>query len=306
MSVVVCALTYQRPDGLHRLLEGLQRLVFTGPPPEIRFVIVDNDPAGSGHALCEEFATRLRGPLQYVVEPQPGIAPARNAALHNAADAEWICFIDDDEVPEPQWLAELLRVQREYQADVVAGPVLSHFPDRIPKWVLEGRFFDRRRYPTGHRLKHAFTGNVLFRRRILEDLQLRFDPRWAFTGGEDRHFFQRIALAGYRIVWADEAVATEWVPSERATAAWLIRRRYRAGNATSLIERDLRPIWRVLPVQLGKGLTWWIIGLGLLVTSPLRGKAVAIRALRSFSYGAGLLTGLVGISYHEYRRESGV
>ena len=306
MNVVICALTYQRPDGLTQLLRGLALLTFREARPDIRVVVVDNDPAASGRPTCEACRSAFPWPLDYVVEPQPGIAPARNAALAHLGDADWIAFIDDDEVPEPQWLAELIRVQREYQADVVAGPVLSHFPDPIPKWVLDGRFFDHRRYPTGHPLKHAFTNNVLFRRRILEDLQLRFDPRWALIGGEDRHFFQRIAMAGYRIVWADEAIATEWVPARRSTVAWLIQRHYRAGNATSLIERDLRPIWRVLPVQLVKGLVWWIIGLGLLATSAVRGKVAAIRALRSLAYGTGLLTGLLGMEYQEYRRQKAV
>ena len=38
------------------------------------------------------------------------------------ARGRWLAFIDDDEVPEPEWLAELLRVQRTCGADAVRGP----------------------------------------------------------------------------------------------------------------------------------------------------------------------------------------
>jgi cellulose synthase/poly-beta-1,6-N-acetylglucosamine synthase-like glycosyltransferase len=226
--------------------------------------------------------------------------------LDNVGDTEFICFVDDDEVPEPGWLAELIRVQIRYDADVVGGPVVPHFPESVPDWVLRGGFFRRRRYPTGTRLSHAFTNNVLFRRRILDEMGLRFDERWALAGGEDRHFFQRIGMAGYRIVWTDQAVVTEWVPAQRAQAMWLIRRQYRSGNATSLIERALRPFWRALPVQTAKGLAWCAIGLGLFAASAVRGKVVAVRALRSLAYGAGLLTGLLGVSFQEYRRDTAV
>ncbi|UCF32244.1 MAG: glycosyltransferase family 2 protein [Phycisphaerales bacterium] len=302
MKIAICALTCERPDGLTRLLKGLNDLTFGDPPPQVTLVIVDNDPAGSAGCICERFAQELRWPLEYVVEPHRGIAPARNAALENVGDADWVCFIDDDEVPSATWLDELIRVQREYDADVVAGPVVPHFSEPVPDWILRGRFFERRRYPTGRRLPHAFTHNVLFRRRILDEMNLRFDTRWALTGGEDRHFFQQISMKGYRIVWADRAVVTEWIPGSRANAAWLVRRHYRVGNTTSLIERALRPAWSILPLLASKSLAWLAIGVGLLALTPFRGRHVRVQGQRACAYGAGLLTGMFGLPFEEYRR----
>ena len=120
-------------------------------------------------------------------------------------------------------------------------------------------------------------------------------------GGEDRHLFQRFGMAGYKIVWANEAVVTEWVPSNRTTNSWLIRRYYRVGNSTSFIERDLRSFW-VVPLLACKSLAWMAIGAGLLVSSPLRGRHAAVQGWRACAYGAGLLTGLLGIPFEEYRR----
>ena len=302
MNIVICALTCKRPDGLTRLLEGLNALTFRDPPPQVGLVIVDNDPQESARGTCERLGRESRWPLNYAVEPHRGIAPARNAALDNVGDADWIGFIDDDEVPDPAWLDELIRVQREYDADVVTGPVVPHFPEPVPDWILKGRFFERRRYPTGRRLPHAFTNNVLFRRRILDELNTRFDTRWALTGGEDRHFFQQIGMRGYRIVWADEAAVTEWIPSSRATAQWLVRRHYRVGSSTSLVERDLRPAWKILPLLAGKSLAWLTIGVGLLASGLFRGRHVGVHGQRACAYGAGLLAGLLGIPFEEYRQ----
>lgn len=301
MNVTICALTYQRPDGLARLLQGLSALTFRATPPDLRIVIVDNDPAASARETCQRFSATLPWPLHYVVEPNRGIAFARNTALDQAAGADWICFLDDDEIPDPHWLDELFRVQRTYDADVVGGPVLPHFPQPVPPWIVAGRFFNRRRHPTGQSLTHVFTNNVLFRGRILTDLSLRFNERWALMGCEDRAFFQTIGMAGYRIVWADEATVVEWVPTSRANARWLVQRYYRVGNSTSFVELDLRPQWKTRPVLLAKSAVWFLIGIGLTIAGLLRGTATRVRGRQAGAYAAGLLSGLLGKPYEEYR-----
>lgn len=306
MKLAICALSYKRPDGLARLLEGLRAQTFVGPPPDAAIVIVDNDPEGTARETCERLAPSLRWPLKYVIERQRGIAYARNAALTGAADADWIAFIDDDEVPDPAWLETLIATQKEYDADVVGGPVLSYFPQPVPEWLVAGGFFKARRRPTGQRLTHAFTGNVLFRRSIIDELNLRFDVRWALMGCEDRAFFQRVGMAGYKIVWADDAVATEWVPASRVNPAWLIQRHYRVGNSTSFIELDLRPKWKWGPILLAKSLVWALIGVGFLTAGVLGGRERRLRGRRACAYAAGLLTGLLGIPYEEYRRTHAV
>ena len=301
-SVAVCALTFRRPAGLQRLLEGLAALRFDGSGPRLRVVIIDNDPAGSGRATCDAFRTQFPWPLEYHIETRRGIAFARNAALNHARSADWIAFIDDDEKPDPNWLNELFRVQQAEQADVTAGPVIPEFAADAPDWLREGGFFDRRRYLTGQRLGHAFTNNVLFRSSLLEELQLRFNERWALMGCEDRAFFQTIGMAGHRIIWANDAVVREQIPPERANAAWLVQRHYRVGNSTSFVERDLRGAWRAWPVQLAKSMVWLLIGLGRGLLWPFAGMTGRVRARQALAYGAGLLTGLLGRPYEEYRQ----
>lgn len=305
-SIAICALTYKRREGVTRLINGLNELTFGDSPPNVAIVIVDNDPEGSGRQVCEQLAAQSRWPLKYVVEPQRGIAFARNAALDNAGDVEWLCFIDDDEVPDASWLDQLIAAQRAYNADVVGGPVIPYFSEPVADWIIRGEFFNRRRYPAGQQLGHAFTNNVLFRRRILAELDLRFDERWALMGCEDRAFFQRIGMANYKIVWADDAVVTEWIPASRANAAWLVRRHYRVGNSTSFVELDLRPKWRTGPILLAKSGVWFLIGLGLLVRGVFGSKRTSLRGRRAVAYASGLFTGMLGIPFEEYRQTHGV
>lgn len=290
--VAICAATYQRPDGLQRLLSGLAKLRFDSEPPQVSVIIVDNDPQGSAQPIVEAAQTDLPWPLHYVHEPTRGTPHARNAALAAVDDnVEWICFIDDDEAPDPAWLQELLNVQRQYAADVVTGPVLPVFEQPEPAWVRRGEFFMRRRHATGTQPGQAFTNNVLFRAQRARELNLRFETRYRHGVGEDRAFFRRLAVAGARIVWADAAIVTEWIPPGRVDPGWLIRRMYHIGCATTQMERDIVGGPGVLLTQLAKGIVW--IGIGL-VTLPvsLVGRHMYVRARRWMNYGAGLIAGL--------------
>lgn len=305
MKVAVCVCTLHRPLGLERLLEALGRLTFRGPAPEVEVVVVDNDPAGSAGPVCREAREALPWPLRWCVEAERGIPQARNRAIREAGDADCLAFIDDDEVPSPEWLDELLAVMREHDADAVAGPVLPRFEGRVARWLEEGGFFDRPRAPTGTPVEYVGTGNVLFRGALLRSLSPAFDPSLALTGGSDTHLSIRLARRGAKMVWADRAEVTDYVPESRATGRWLLQRSFRSGMVITLAERDVDPSARALATRLAKAFGRVLHGAALLPPSALRGRAAALRALRSASRGVGMLAGTLGVRYQEYRKIHG-
>ena len=302
MKVDIAIASYRRPKGLHRLLGSFQRLRFPGTPPDLRVVVVDNDAAGSARAVCEDARSWLEIPLVYLVEKRRGSPQARTAAVAPASGrADAIAFIDDDEVPSPQWLAELLRVQAETGADAVAGPCEPLFEDPVPRWIERGRFFDRPRHATGARIDYAFTHNVLVRTRALAALDSLFDERMALSGGSDGELFRRLAASGRAIVWADEALVFEWVPRSRANARWILERAFRVGTSSAFVDRNhrARPL---SPARLLAHGGWCLAkGATLLPMGALRGRAGALRALRLAAFGAGRIGALAGVHREEYR-----
>jgi GT2 family glycosyltransferase len=281
--------------------------MFADPPPQVDVVVVDNDAEESARKVCEHAREWFPFDLHYVVEKRRGIPQARNTALSVAMPlADYVVITDDDVEPTPGWLAELLRVQGVYQADVVAGPNPPRFVDGPPAWVVEGRFFESPRRATGIAIKTAATNNVFVCRDALERMDRLFDERIGLQGFDDTEFFRRMAQKGHRMVWADDAIVYECIPATRATLRWLLQRAYRIANG--LGGPELRRLEGVT--------TPWVFSNGLkclargavhlaLAVALRRGAAARVHALLRLASGAGWLTGLFGLRYREYVRVYG-
>lgn len=301
--VAVCILTRMREAGLVRVLEGVaKQRIHSRDFSQIRVIVVDNDPGRSGQSVCDRLSSTYPWPLDYTLEPIVGIPYARNRALDMAMVADdLIVFLDDDEVPSETWLAELLRVWREYSADIVFGPVAPYFPDPVPRWIEQGDFFAREARPTGTVCTVGATNNVLISTHLLKKSGVRFDKTYRFSGGSDSAFFRCIYQMGYRMIWADEALVTEWIPAFRTTLKWLAMRHFRNGANRG---RKLS-IWH-RPHIAALGLARVIFGTSCAVIFLPFGRHRSAKAIRWASYGLGLLYGVAGKHYQEYREPRSV
>ncbi len=303
--VAVCACTYLRPGGLARLLGGLAALdVPDGVAVEV--VIVDNDGSASARAVVDEARAGFPFPLHYVVEPERGIVAARNAAVAaaSAAGPVPVAFLDDDEWPSPQWLAELLRVAEATAAEVVTGAIEPVFDEEPPAWVRVGRFFERPRHADGARIDYARTSNVLIGAAALAVHEPPFEDTGS-DGGEDTLLFRRVAQDGLPIAWADGATAYESVPPTRVSTRWIVLRQYRYGLTRSAVLRRLGGSpWRRLR-RAGLGLLTVLRGLVQVLGAVRGGRAAAVRGTATAALGAGLVLGLFGVGHDQYREVHG-
>lgn len=300
--VAVCVATCRRPQGVARLLESLAALELAPGEADLVVVVVDNDGEGSARAPVRE--ARLPFPLLYAVEPERNIALARNRGVALALErgADWIAFVDDDEVVPPRWIGEMLLARTEYRADVVMGRVVHDFPPGTPRWLAHPRFFGGDTRRSGARLPVANTNNVLVAAHLLQVPGGPFDPRFGITGGSDSHLFMRLNHEGARIVYAGEAVAQETIPESRAHTGWVLRRAFRVGNTAMLCERALpagRPGLRLLKASMRLGYGAATLPLAVL------GRARLMHSLWNVAYGFGAAAGLLGIRYQEYKRLHG-
>jgi GT2 family glycosyltransferase len=242
--ITVCICTFQREELLRRLLDKLE-----GQQTDDLFtysvVVADNDSAQSAKQVLERFWSSSGIEIAYCVEPRQNIARARNKAVETAK-GDLIAFIDDDEFPENSWLLNLFKALQEYAVDGVLGPVLPHFDSEPPTWVKKGKFFERPNHATGYKITwpEARSGNVLFKKSILDDFDVPFRPDFA-TGGEDVDFFRRAMEKGFIFVWCSEAVVHEVVPPSRCRRSYLLKRALlRGSNSAKYPKHRIRNLTR--------------------------------------------------------------
>ena len=227
--ITVCICTFKRAEMLTRLLKKLNAQT-TGDLFSFSVVVADNDSGRSAEPVVAKISPTARMPIVYCVEPQQNIALVRNRALEHAG-GDLVAFIDDDEFPVENWLLSLFIVLRASGADGVLGPVKPYFDPEPPPWVRKGGFFDRPNPADGYKLSWAEcrTGNVLFRKSILEGVEPPFRAEFA-TAGEDMDFFRRMIAKGCKFIWCRDAVAYEVVPAARCSRSFLLKRALLRGS----------------------------------------------------------------------------
>lgn len=304
MLVSICICTFKRPALLAQTLAGVARLALGEHPPAVEVIVIDNDPAHSAAPVLQAWQPPPGWGFQYHPSPVPNIALARNAAVAHAR-GDWIAMVDDDEVPEPDWLLQLLRLQQSSGADMIAGPVVPQYYPQTPEWVKQGRFFEVRRFKSGTPITEGEGGtcNLLVRAACLKELTGPFDVRFGRTGGEDSLMLRELRKRGYRYVWCDEAVVKEFVHVERATAKWMIKRSFRMGQAfirSQICDLEGWPWLKRAGYLIGRAAIQLPISLLLALAWLPCSRARAFRWVRTAVVQLGKLTSLSPFQYIEY------
>ncbi len=304
--IVIAIATYNRPKGLEAVLDGI---VEQDVPDHLalRVVIADNSEDGNARSYVEERASTYRWPLIYFHEPERGISYPRNRGLDNALEQgdDFIAFTDDDVILDKNWMRELADVAQETGADAVIGAVEAKFHHPPPQWIADGGYVEVVAFPDRKPISYGHTTNVLVKMDCIRKLNLRFDPFFALTGGEDTAFFKAIREHGGLTVFARKAVVYECIGPERMKLSWWLKRWYRTGNTEGLLEtRESSGKERAQMKVLSRGIYRSLLGAaGSLAFLPTRlvGRTDTFDFLRIMCRGAGFVTAVFGMTYEEYR-----
>ena len=208
-TVVIC--TRNRPALLQKCLAAVRLL----NPPPAEILVIDNS---EGDDATRRVA--LESKARYSVEPIPGLSRARNRALSECR-TEVIAFIDDDVIPEPDWLAHLVAPFSDPETGASTGRVIT--PDsREGEEPHESRSINNQ-HP--HWVEIAafgglgFGANMAFRRSALPDGRF-FDERLCrgapFEIAEESYAFVWLLSRGHRVVYVPSA-AVHHPPLSRTT-----------------------------------------------------------------------------------------
>jgi len=194
LTVSVVVPTYNRSARLARLLDGLAAQEGVS---DFEVVVVDDASTDDTSQLLARRASDLPFELTAIrQERNAGPAAARNRGWRTAR-APIICFTDDDCVPTPKWLAEI--VAAFDAADIVQGQTLPN-PDQSDNW---GPF--SRTIHIDWEMGYYETCNMGYRRDVLEQLD-GFDESFRHPFGEDMDLAWRAKRQGAASAFAPDAL----------------------------------------------------------------------------------------------------
>ena len=205
MSVAVARIavvipTRDRAGRVVRLLKSLASQTMQEP---FEVVVVDDGSIDETADRLKALAEELSFPLQILSSSPPtGPAGARNRGWRSV-DAPYIAFIDDDCVPEPDWLGALLSGLE--RADVVEGRTKPP-ADQLANIGPFSNYIDSDSGPS----QAYLSCNIAYRRPVLVQLGGFDAARYGWPNGEDTDLGLRARKAGYStlvqrdaLVWHD-------------------------------------------------------------------------------------------------------
>lgn len=258
-------------------------------------ILVDNTANGELGAMIPLSEPPSR--LLYTHEPRPGIPFARNAAVRTALQggADYIAFIDDDEVAPQAWIQLLYSQLKESGADVVQGGL-----ERVA--TLDEAIDHAQAYTPGtakvRNRNTAATNNVLFKTWLVTGPnKLQFDEALAMVGGSDTEFFMRANDAGAKIVRASHPPVFEIWNGARETRNYAWKRAWRCGASTNYRYRKNRHAVVAASVLLARacertigGVVNCIRGVALYAFSRSKGESAIHKGISGLGFAAGCLT----------------
>jgi GT2 family glycosyltransferase len=193
----VCICTRDRPEELGRALAS----TIASRPAAHQIVVADDSDGGETERLV-----RAQGAeIAYVRGPRTGLGANRNAAIE-AADGDFLLFLDDDAVLGESFLATMEAKlgtvpPSQRRRTILAGTELNRGRTVVPnEQDLLG--FQSRPYRRGEALRTVVINAALFPRELFD--RVRFDPRLKY-GLDEVDLTTQAVACGYRIVPCFEA-----------------------------------------------------------------------------------------------------
>lgn len=259
-SIVIC--TFNRLDQLQVAVDSALQQSLAAEDYEV--LVVDNG-STDGTAEAVQSLMKVHPHVRYGYEPRLGLAQARNTGWQSARGT-WVAFLDDDAKATPNWLetARPLLEQTGGRVHAVGGPIYPFYTSPTPAWWLD-KYEIRTRGDTQRPLKQGefFSGsNMIWRKDTLAQYG-GFEANAGMKGnqlgmGEETGLFRRIWAAEPvpQFVYSPDLRVYHWVPPEKMTMGYIVRRATAAGQFEAEYTLRQTPTFRVRLAGIGSTARW--------------------------------------------------
>ena len=239
-SITVCVCTYNRCNRLKSLISDLRKQ--TSPIP-FDILIINNNSSDQTEDVLQKLTAEEGIPLRYVTESQQGISYARNRAISECLDKDFLLFMDDDEMPVQGLINAATDALINENADCVGGRVEVCFDEIVrPRWLSDSLmgFLAETDYGAqalwiSDTSKPLWTANIAYNMAIFRDNpSLRFDLRYnrkgeGVGGGEDVIMFEQLVDRKYRIRYRPDMIVKHHIDSWKIKRSYFLKLHFVAG-----------------------------------------------------------------------------
>lgn len=255
----------------------------------VETLVVDNASQDNSRELLQQRYPEVK---VIALSANRGFTGACNAGL-DAANGVILVLLNNDTEADPHWLSQVVAAfQRHPEAGIVASKMLlfnerDRFHTAGDLYRVDGRLVNRGVWErdTGQydREEYVFSacgGSAAYRRAMLDDIGLLDDD--FFFSAEDMDLAWRAQLAGYRCVYAPQAVVYHHLA---ATGGGVTASYYDGRNMIWILLKDYPlALWRKHAVKIVRAqgkLAWEALRAwrGEAARARLRGMAASVRSL---------------------------
>jgi glycosyltransferase involved in cell wall biosynthesis len=277
-SVIIC--THNRADLLPGILERLRAQNY--PSDAFEIVVVDNCSTDHTKTVVKKHIAESGVPVRYVVENRLGITFARNRGAE-IARYPYLAYIDDDCMPEPDWLSCLI-MGFDLHEDVVAvggQVVLRWLHQEKPPWMSPKLEL----WLAANNYLGVVSQLLDEDERIIECNMALKRKAWQAAGGflgmeqfgshhmaasEVLYLLKQLHNQGGKIAYIPKAVVHHLVGGR--SRRWMLQRAYWQGVSDAMLEHLLHEgSWITVASRVSHNLAALLALLGLMTASYLKG-----------------------------------
>jgi len=193
--------TFNRADMLASCLHALDGQRLSRADYEV--VVVDDGSTDRTRDVIREWTLRTGMSLCMCSRSNGGPAAARNDGIRRARGA-LIAFVDDDCLPEPDWLQNLVdALPADTSCAGIGGRIVGKSDALVAQYVDWRGLLDHQQ--NGGGIVYLVTANALFRKSCLLEVG-GFDERFRWAGGEDPELARRLRARGYYLLATERAL----------------------------------------------------------------------------------------------------
>lgn len=218
-SVVICS--YNGAATIEACLEGATSLAY----PNYEVIVVNDGSTDETAAIAKRF------PVSVIETENRGLSAARNSGLAASA-GKIVAYIDDDCVPDRDWLSYLALSFMSTPHAAVGGPNVAPPGGVVAECVARAPGGPTHVLVSDREAEHIPGCNMAFRREVLEQIG-GFDPRFTIAG-DDVDVCWRLQNAGWTIGFSPAGMV--WHRRRTSVRAYLQQQKG-YGAAEGLLER---------------------------------------------------------------------